>query len=201
MVGAARSHRHGRKRSRRQIPSHAKNPADLRTRSRRPRSPPQKKPAIVSTKCSSPRNHPSLGISTSGPPAKPICTHQPQRPRRRKTPPTRLRASDSPVKPRPHGGDILTAAPPAPGWRNWQTQRTQNPPALAVMGVRPPLPAPSKENEMTQMRLLRMEHWRRRRLRRPRSSPHPGAWHFHEAGLHRADEWGDAHQQRELNCS
>jgi hypothetical protein len=29
-----------------------------------------------------------------------------------------------------------------PGWRNWQTQRTQNPPTLAVMGVRPPLPAP-----------------------------------------------------------
>ena len=33
----------------------------------------------------------------------------------------------------------------APGWRNWQTQRTQNPPALAVMGVRPPLPAPTKQ--------------------------------------------------------
>jgi hypothetical protein len=33
---------------------------------------------------------------------------------------------------------------PWPGWRNWQTQRTQNPPALAVMGVRPPLPAPNK---------------------------------------------------------
>jgi hypothetical protein len=30
-----------------------------------------------------------------------------------------------------------------PGWRNWQTQRTQNPPTLAVMGVRPPLPAPA----------------------------------------------------------
>jgi uncharacterized protein DUF72 len=29
----------------------------------------------------------------------------------------------------------------------WQTQRTQNPPALAVMGVRPPLPAP-KANPM-----------------------------------------------------
>ncbi len=32
-----------------------------------------------------------------------------------------------------------------PGWRNWQTQRTQNPPTLAVMGVRPPLPAPTKQ--------------------------------------------------------
>ncbi len=31
-----------------------------------------------------------------------------------------------------------------PGWRNWQTQRTQNPPTLAVMGVRPPLPAPTE---------------------------------------------------------
>src|SRR5581483_1798251 len=34
---------------------------------------------------------------------------------------------------------------PRPGWRNWQTQRTQNPPTLAVMGVRPPLPAPTKQ--------------------------------------------------------
>ena len=32
--------------------------------------------------------------------------------------------------------------PPRPGWRNWQTQQTQNLPALVVMGVRPPLPAP-----------------------------------------------------------
>ena len=31
---------------------------------------------------------------------------------------------------------------PRPGWRNWQTQQTQNLPALVVMGVRPPLPAP-----------------------------------------------------------
>ena len=39
--------------------------------------------------------------------------------------------------------DTLKAEPhPKPGWRNWQTQRTQNPPTLAVMGVRPPLPAP-----------------------------------------------------------
>lgn len=37
------------------------------------------------------------------------------------------------------------SAYPAPGWRNWQTQRTQNPPTLAVMGVRPPLPAPAKQ--------------------------------------------------------
>jgi glutamyl/glutaminyl-tRNA synthetase len=29
-----------------------------------------------------------------------------------------------------------------PGWRNWQTQRTQNPPGLAPLGVRFPLPAP-----------------------------------------------------------
>ena len=34
--------------------------------------------------------------------------------------------------------DTLRAGSPRPGWRNWQTQRTQNPPALAVMGVRPP---------------------------------------------------------------
>src|SRR5579875_912927 len=34
----------------------------------------------------------------------------------------------------------------APGWRNWQTQRTQNPPILAIVGVRPPLPAPRKSS-------------------------------------------------------
>ena len=33
---------------------------------------------------------------------------------------------------------------PKPGWRNWQTQQTQNLPTLVVMGVRPPLPAPLK---------------------------------------------------------
>jgi hypothetical protein len=31
-----------------------------------------------------------------------------------------------------------------PGWRNWQTQRTQNPPVLSTLGVRLPLPAPAK---------------------------------------------------------
>ncbi len=30
-----------------------------------------------------------------------------------------------------------------PGWRNWQTQRTQNPPVLGTLGVRFPLPAPA----------------------------------------------------------
>jgi hypothetical protein len=30
----------------------------------------------------------------------------------------------------------------SPGWRNWQTQRTQNPPVLGTLGVRLPLPAP-----------------------------------------------------------
>src|ERR1039458_8524428 len=40
--------------------------------------------------------------------------------------------------------DTLGAdAHPRPGWRNWQTQQTQNLPALVVMGVRPPLPAPN----------------------------------------------------------
>ena len=29
-----------------------------------------------------------------------------------------------------------------PGWRNWQTQRTQNPPVLSTVGVQLPLPAP-----------------------------------------------------------
>ena len=29
-----------------------------------------------------------------------------------------------------------------PGWRNWQTQRTQNPPVLSTLGVQLPLPAP-----------------------------------------------------------
>jgi hypothetical protein len=38
--------------------------------------------------------------------------------------------------------DTFHGHQPEPGWRNWQTQRTQNPPTLAVMGVRPPLPAP-----------------------------------------------------------
>src|SRR5436190_23921897 len=33
--------------------------------------------------------------------------------------------------------------PPTPGWRNWQTQRTQNPPVLSTLGVQLPLPAPS----------------------------------------------------------
>ena len=31
---------------------------------------------------------------------------------------------------------------PEPGWRNWQTQRTQNPPVLGTLGVQLPLPAP-----------------------------------------------------------
>jgi hypothetical protein len=31
-----------------------------------------------------------------------------------------------------------------PGWRNWQTQRTQNPPVLGTLGVRLPLPAPAQ---------------------------------------------------------
>ena len=31
-----------------------------------------------------------------------------------------------------------------PGWRNWQTQRTQNPPVLSTLGVQLPLPAPFK---------------------------------------------------------
>jgi hypothetical protein len=30
-----------------------------------------------------------------------------------------------------------------PGWRNWQTQRTQNPPVLSTLGVQLPLPAPA----------------------------------------------------------
>ena len=42
--------------------------------------------------------------------------------------------------------DTLNCPPIEPGWRNWQTQRTQNPPTLAVMGVRPPLPAPALNN-------------------------------------------------------
>ena len=41
-----------------------------------------------------------------------------------------------------HCAILALTPPPWPGWRNWQTQRTQNPPTLAVMGVRPPLPAP-----------------------------------------------------------
>src|ERR1700739_1594063 len=32
---------------------------------------------------------------------------------------------------------------PAPGWRNWQTQRTQNPPDHKSVGVQLPLPAPA----------------------------------------------------------
>src|SRR5581483_1430461 len=32
--------------------------------------------------------------------------------------------------------------PSVPGWRNWQTQRTQNPPVLSTLGVQLPLPAP-----------------------------------------------------------
>ena len=34
------------------------------------------------------------------------------------------------------------AGPFKPGWRNWQTQRTQNPPVLSTLGVQLPLPAP-----------------------------------------------------------
>jgi hypothetical protein len=40
-----------------------------------------------------------------------------------------------------------SGTPPRPGWRNWQTQQTQNLPALVVMGVRPPLPAPNLSNQ------------------------------------------------------
>src|SRR5437773_5477036 len=37
---------------------------------------------------------------------------------------------------------------PTPGWRNWQTQRTQNPPVLSTLGVQLPLPAPSLNNSL-----------------------------------------------------
>ena len=38
---------------------------------------------------------------------------------------------------------LTIALPPKPGWRNWQTQRTQNPPVLGTLGVQLPLPAPA----------------------------------------------------------
>jgi hypothetical protein len=37
---------------------------------------------------------------------------------------------------------VLSTTYCSPGWRNWQTQRTQNPPVLSTMGVQLPLPAP-----------------------------------------------------------
>ena len=39
-----------------------------------------------------------------------------------------------------------------PGWRNWQTQRTQNPPVLSTLGVRLPLPAPDQPIQRTSVR-------------------------------------------------
>ena len=39
-----------------------------------------------------------------------------------------------------------------PGWRNWQTQRTQNPPVLGTLGVRLPLPAPAKYQAFNSLR-------------------------------------------------
>jgi hypothetical protein len=38
--------------------------------------------------------------------------------------------------------NLLQPRFPKPGWRNWQTQRTQNPPVLSTVGVQLPLPAP-----------------------------------------------------------
>ena len=38
---------------------------------------------------------------------------------------------------------------PKPGWRNWQTQRTQNPPGFGSWGFRLPLPAPSERPYIT----------------------------------------------------
>src|SRR5713226_7821688 len=35
-----------------------------------------------------------------------------------------------------------------PGWRNWQTQRTQNPPVLSTLGVQLPLPAPTRKSRV-----------------------------------------------------
>src|SRR5690348_5186073 len=42
-----------------------------------------------------------------------------------------------------------------PGWRNWQTQRTQNPPVLSTLGVRLPLPAPAPSPQSLSVELRR----------------------------------------------
>ena len=34
-----------------------------------------------------------------------------------------------------------------PGWRNWQTQRTQNPPVLGTLQVRFLFPAPARKQD------------------------------------------------------
>jgi hypothetical protein len=49
-----------------------------------------------------------------------------------------------------------------PGWRNWQTQRTQNPPVLSTLGVRLPLPAPAQINERQWFTRLELRRSKRR---------------------------------------
>src|SRR5579863_4666795 len=68
--------------------------------------------------------------------------------------------------------DTFGAYPFLPGWRNWQTQRTQNPPTLAVMGVRPPLPAPQNKRfrQKLPLRILSMADDAARRAARERQS-------------------------------
>ena len=46
------------------------------------------------------------------------------------------------------------ALPSSPGWRNWQTQRTQNPPVLSTLGVQLPLPAPTSKPRRTRARVI-----------------------------------------------
>ena len=53
-----------------------------------------------------------------------------------------------------------------PGWRNWQTQRTQNPPVLSTLGVRLPLPAPARINE--KQWFTRLGDWMALRCRKRR---------------------------------
>ena len=71
--------------------------------------------------------------------------------------------------------DTLEADPhPRPGWRNWQTQQTQNLPALVVMGVRPPLPAPA-------LNRLRISDLQKRKIVRAQFVPRicPSSSHRH----------------------
>ena len=63
-------------------------------------------------------------------------------------------------KPLPSFNLELVEFPPLePGWRNWQTQRTQNPPVLSTLGVQLPLPAPAlrpaRDKDFSGMALLK----------------------------------------------
>src|SRR5579864_878318 len=64
-------------------------------------------------------------------------------------------------KPLPSFNLELVKFPPLePGWRNWQTQRTQNPPVLSTLGVQLPLPAPANSLKIKATRKISLRQLR-----------------------------------------